>query len=40
MSHQDRDRHTASTPHHQALKQTLDWLLKPSQLAKLAFRQE
>jgi hypothetical protein len=40
MSHQDRDRHTASTPHHQALKETLDWLLKPSQLAKLAFRQE
>jgi hypothetical protein len=40
MSHQDRDRHTASTPHHQALKQTLDWLLKPSRLSKLAFRQD
>jgi Transposase DDE domain len=40
MSHQDRDRHTASTPHHQALKQTLDWLLKPAQLSELAFRQE
>jgi hypothetical protein len=40
MSHQDRDRHTASAPHHQALKEALDWLLKPSQLAKLAFRQE
>jgi hypothetical protein len=40
MSHQDTDRHTASAPHHQALKQTLDWLLKPAQLSKLAFRQE
>ena len=38
MSHQDRDGHTVSAPHHQALKQTLDWLLDPAPLSDVAFR--
>jgi Transposase DDE domain len=40
MSHQDRDGHTASTPHHQALKQALDWLLHPARLSDVAFRED
>jgi Transposase DDE domain len=40
MSHQDTDGHTVSAPHHQALKQALDWLLKSARLSDLAFRQE
>jgi DDE family transposase len=40
MSHQDRDGHTASAPHHQALKQALDWLLSPARLSDVAFREE
>jgi hypothetical protein len=40
MSHQDRDGHTASAPHHQGLKLTLDWLLEPAQLANVAFRED
>ena len=27
MSHQDKDRLTVSSPQHQALKQSLDWLI-------------
>ena len=40
MSHQDRDGLTLSTPHHQALQQALDWLLKPARLSNVVFRQE
>lgn len=40
MSHQDTDGHTASPPHHQALKQALDWLLEPARLSDVVFRQE
>jgi hypothetical protein len=40
MSHQDTDGHTASPPHHQALKQALDWLLEPTRLSDVVFRQE
>jgi hypothetical protein len=38
MSHQDRDGLTASAPHHQALKQALDWLLHPARLSDVVFR--
>ena len=38
MSHQDRDGHTASAPHHQALKQALDRLLDSARLSDVAFR--
>ena len=40
MSHQDSDCHTASLPHHQALKQTLDWLLHAVPLSQGMFREE
>jgi hypothetical protein len=40
MSHQDSDGHTGSVPHHQALKQALDWLLQPAPLSDLTFREE
>jgi hypothetical protein len=40
MSHQDTDCHTASLPHHQALKQALDWLLQSVPLSDLHFRSE
>jgi hypothetical protein len=40
MSHQDSDGHTASTPHHQDLKQALDWLLDAAPLARVTFREE
>jgi len=40
MSHQDTDGHTASAPHHQALKQALDWLVGPAPLAEVRFRPE
>jgi Transposase DDE domain len=40
MSHQDPIGHTAPAPHHQALKQVLDWLVQPAQLADMTFRQE
>jgi len=40
MSHQDTDVNTVSAPHHQALKQVLDWLLKSARLSDLEFREE
>ena len=40
MSHQDTDGNTASSPHHQALKQVLDWLVKSAGLSDLVFREE
>lgn len=40
MSHQDTDGHTASVPHHQALKQALDWLLATASLSNVAFRED
>jgi Transposase DDE domain len=40
MSHQDTDGHTSSTPHHQALKAALDWLLASANLSDLRFRQD
>src|SRR5664279_5916815 len=40
MSHQDTDCHTASVPHHQALKQALDWLLHSVPLSDVNFRDE
>jgi hypothetical protein len=40
MSHQDQSGHTASSSHHQALKQALDWLLAPAVLSNLAFRND
>ena len=40
MSHQDTDRHTGSLPHHQALKQALDWLLTSARLSDVKFRGE
>ena len=39
MSHQDTDGNTASSPHHQALKQALDWLVKSAGLSDLVFAQ-
>jgi Transposase DDE domain len=38
MSHQDTDGLTSSTPHHQALKAALDWLLVAARLSDLTFR--
>src|SRR3954470_15530165 len=38
MSHQGRDGLTCSTPHHQALKRSLDWLLAAARLSDLSFR--
>jgi hypothetical protein len=40
MSHQDAVGHTSSTPHHQALKAALDWLLASAGLSDLAFRRD
>src|SRR5206468_4351477 len=40
MSHQGTDGLTSSTPHHQALKQSLDWLLASARLSDLTFRGE
>jgi hypothetical protein len=40
MSHQDTVGHTSSTPHHQALKAALDWLLASASLSNLGFRQD
>jgi hypothetical protein len=40
MSHQGTDGLTCSTPHHQALKQSLDWLLVSARLSDLTFRGE
>ncbi|GAC1346697.1 MAG: IS4-like element ISRba3 family transposase [Isosphaeraceae bacterium] len=40
MSHQDSICHTASKPHHQALRETLDWILRSADLLDLSFRQE
>lgn len=40
MSHQDKDRHTASAPNHQALKQALDWILSPASLEGVKFRSD
>src|SRR5438105_3097778 len=40
MSHQDTDGHSGSPPHHQALKQALDWLLSVAPLSKVRFREE
>ncbi len=40
MSHQGTDGLTCSTPHHQALKQSLDWLLVSARLSNLTFRGE
>jgi Transposase DDE domain len=40
MSHQDTDRHTDSRPHHQVLKQALDWLLTSARLSDVKFRGE
>jgi hypothetical protein len=38
MSHQGTDGLTCTTPHHQALKQSLDWLLASARLSDLTFR--
>jgi len=38
MSHQGTDGLTCSTPHHQALKRSLDWLLASARLSDLTFR--
>lgn len=38
MAHQGTDGLTCSTPHHQALKQSLDWLLASARLSDLTFR--
>ncbi len=40
MSHQGTDGLTCSAAHHQALKQSLDWLLASARLSGLAFRGE
>jgi Transposase DDE domain len=40
MSHQDTDVLSVSKPHHQALKQALDWLLNSTTLSGLAFRSD
>ena len=40
MSHQDRDGHNESAPHHQALKQALDWLLGWASLEQVRFRED
>jgi hypothetical protein len=40
MSHQGTDGLTGSTPHHQALKRSLDWLLASARLSDLTFRGE
>jgi hypothetical protein len=40
MPHQDTDGHTAPAPHHQALKQALDWLLPSAPLSDLTFRRD
>jgi hypothetical protein len=40
MSHQDAVRLTDSTPHHQALKDALDWLFPPPTVAGVRFRDD
>ena len=40
MSHQDQSGHTASSSHHQDLKQALDWLLSPATLSGIKFRND
>src|SRR4051812_38448283 len=40
MSHRDQSSHTASSSHHQALKQALDWLLSPAMLSEIKFRND
>jgi hypothetical protein len=40
MPHQDQGSHTPSTPHHQALKQVLDWLFSPAVCPHIQFRQD
>ena len=40
MSHQDTHGHSGSAPHHQALKQALDWLLNPAPLSNVSFRED
>jgi len=40
MSHQDTDGHNGSAPHHQALKQALDWLLHLAPLSTVRFRED
>jgi Transposase DDE domain len=40
MSHQDTVGHTGPAPHHQALRQALDWLLEPARLSDVVFRPE
>jgi hypothetical protein len=40
MSHQDTGGFTVSAPHHQALKQALDWLLRSAHLSEVRFRHE
>jgi hypothetical protein len=40
MPHQDQGSHTPSAPHHQALKQTLDWLLGSAVLSNITFRND
>src|SRR4051812_43117498 len=40
MSHQGTTGLTCSTPHHQALKRSLDWLLATARLSDLTFRGE
>lgn len=40
MAHQGTDGLTCSTPHHQALKSSLDWLLASARLSDLSFRKE
>jgi hypothetical protein len=40
MSHQDPPSHTPGTPHHQALKQALDWLVSPADLSAITFRKD
>src|SRR5512147_1912225 len=40
MSHQDQSSHTPCTPHHQALKRALDWLLLPAVLSNITFRND
>lgn len=40
MSHQDTVGHNGSAPHHQVLKQALDWLLQSAPLSKVRFCKE
>ena len=40
MSHQDTDGLTVSTPHHQDLKRTLDWIFRSVELTDVTFRRD